>query len=77
MTSPGTGAPTSATTVGLTGTPTAATYGYSCDLRYRNSSSRTGVPVELHPGWWDGVPKLKTAPADDPLSPADSEGGDL
>ena len=30
-----------------TGTPTAATYGYSCDLRYRNSSSRTGVPVEL------------------------------
>ena len=30
-----------------TGTPTAATPGYSCDLRYRNSSSRTGVPVEL------------------------------
>lgn len=30
-----------------TGTPTAATYGYSCDLRYRNSSSRTGIPVEL------------------------------
>ena len=30
-----------------TGTPTAATYGYSCDLRYRNSSSRTSVPVEL------------------------------
>jgi hypothetical protein len=30
-----------------TGTPTAATPGYSCDLRYRNSSSRTGVPVVL------------------------------
>ena len=30
-----------------TGTPTGATPGYSCDLRYRNSSSRTGVPVEL------------------------------
>lgn len=30
-----------------TGTPTAATPGYSCDLRYRNSSSRTTVPVEL------------------------------
>lgn len=30
-----------------TGTPTAATPGYSCDLRYRNSSSRTSVPVEL------------------------------
>lgn len=22
--------------------------------------------VTLYPGWWDGVPKLKTAPADDP-----------
>ena len=30
-----------------TGTPTTATPGYSCDLRYRNSSSRAGVPVEL------------------------------
>lgn len=30
-----------------TGTPTAATAGYSCDMRYRNSSSRTTVPVEL------------------------------
>lgn len=30
-----------------TGTPTAATLGYSCDLRYRNSSSRTSVPVEF------------------------------
>ena len=43
---------TSATAANLvdgttTGTPTAATYGYSCDLRYRNSSSRTSVPVEL------------------------------
>jgi putative spermidine/putrescine transport system substrate-binding protein len=26
----------------------------------------TGVAVTLFPGWWDGIPKLKTAPANDP-----------
>jgi putative spermidine/putrescine transport system substrate-binding protein len=26
----------------------------------------TGSSVTLFPGWWDGVPKLKTAPASDP-----------
>jgi spermidine/putrescine-binding protein len=26
----------------------------------------TGATVTLHPGWWDGIPKLKAAPADDP-----------
>ena len=26
----------------------------------------TGVEVELHAGWWDGIAKLKAAPADDP-----------
>lgn len=26
----------------------------------------TGASVTLFPGWWDGVPKLKTAPANDP-----------
>lgn len=25
-----------------------------------------GVTVSLYPGWWDGVPKLKAAPANDP-----------
>lgn len=43
---------TSATAANLvdgasTGSATTATPGYSCDLRYRNSSSRTSVPVEL------------------------------
>ncbi len=26
----------------------------------------TGATVTLHPGWWDGIPKLKAAPAKDP-----------
>lgn len=26
----------------------------------------TGVKVTLYPGWWDGVPKLKAAPEQDP-----------
>ena len=26
----------------------------------------TGATVTLFPGWWDGIPKLKTAPANDP-----------
>ena len=26
----------------------------------------TGASVSLYPGWWDGVPKLKAAPAKDP-----------
>jgi spermidine/putrescine-binding protein len=26
----------------------------------------TGATVSLYPGWWDGVPKLKAAPANDP-----------
>jgi spermidine/putrescine-binding protein len=26
----------------------------------------TGATVTLHPGWWDGIPKLKAAPAHDP-----------
>jgi len=28
--------------------------------------AQTGATVALHPGWWDGVPKLKAAPPDDP-----------
>src|SRR5262245_47681958 len=26
----------------------------------------TGAAVSLYPGWWDGVPKLKAAPPNDP-----------
>lgn len=26
----------------------------------------TGADVTLYPGWWDGIPKLKAAPADQP-----------
>src|SRR5262249_49178242 len=26
----------------------------------------TGAMVSLYPGWWDGVPKLKAAPPNDP-----------
>lgn len=26
----------------------------------------TGATATLHPGWWDGIPKLKAAPAEDP-----------
>jgi spermidine/putrescine-binding protein len=26
----------------------------------------TGAAITLFPGWWDGMPKLKSAPADDP-----------
>src|SRR5262245_20633585 len=26
----------------------------------------TGATVSLQPGWWDGIPKLKAAPANDP-----------
>ena len=26
----------------------------------------TGATVSLHSGWWDGIPKLKTSPANDP-----------
>src|SRR5262245_3402097 len=26
----------------------------------------TGATVTLHPGWWDGIPKLKAAPPGDP-----------
>jgi spermidine/putrescine-binding protein len=26
----------------------------------------TGAAVTLHPGWWDGIPKLKAAPPGDP-----------
>ncbi len=26
----------------------------------------TGATVSLQPGWWDGIPKLKAAPPDDP-----------
>ncbi len=26
----------------------------------------TGVAVSLHAGWWDGIPRLKAAPANDP-----------
>jgi spermidine/putrescine-binding protein len=28
--------------------------------------ANTGATVALYPGWWDGVPKLKAAPANDP-----------
>jgi spermidine/putrescine-binding protein len=28
--------------------------------------STTGIEVELHAGWWDGIPKLKAAPPNDP-----------
>lgn len=28
--------------------------------------AETGAVVSLHPGWWDGIPKLKAAPPDDP-----------
>lgn len=27
---------------------------------------QTGASVSLYPGWWDGVPKVKAAPANDP-----------
>ncbi len=28
--------------------------------------AQTGASVELYPGWWDGIAKLKAAPANDP-----------